>query len=139
MKKKTIKKNPIEKKVVVEGFVKETTKKQPETKEERLARLKKQGFQPGVSGNPAGRPEGSVSLTSMIKAKLEQMSPDGKRKALEVLAENIIQDALENNNKMRQLIWNYVDGMPRQGIDIKGELKTIIDKEQIDELFKRRK
>ena len=115
-----------------QGIVDKTTKKQ-------LGGATGKGFMPGVSGNPKGRPEGSVSLTSMIKAKLEQMSPDGKRKALEVLAENIIQDALENNNKMRQLIWNYVDGMPRQGIDIKGELKTIIDKEQIDELFKRRK
>jgi len=73
-------------------------------------------------GNP-GKPRGSLSLTAMIKKKLKTMSPDERRSALEALAENIIQDALESNNKMRQLIWNYLDGMPRQGIDIGADEK----------------
>lgn len=75
-------------------------------------------FQKGVSGNPKGRPKGSISLTSVIKRKLKEMSPDGKREAVEMLADNIIQDALDNNNKMRQLIWNYIDGLPKQNIKL---------------------
>ena len=95
-------------------------------------------FKKGQSGNPKGKPKGTISLTSMIKRKLQELVPDGKRQAIEMLADNIIQDALEHNNKMRQLIWNYVDGMPKQGIDIKHTLKQILTEEQIDELLSRR-
>ena len=95
-------------------------------------------FKEGQSGNPAGKPKGSLSLTAMIKKKLESMSPDEKRTALEMLAENIIQDALESNNKMRQLIWNYLDGMPKQTIshgleeELEGiEVKIIRKKDEV--------
>jgi hypothetical protein len=68
--------------------------------------------------NMDGRPEGSISLTSMIKRKLMTMSPDQKRTALEMLAENIIQDALDGKDTPVKLIWNYIDGLP------KGESET---------------
>ncbi len=73
-----------------------------------------------VIGHPklGGRKEGSISLTAVIKRKLKELHPDGKREAIEVLADNIIQDALDSNNKMRGLIWNYVDGMPKQSLEI---------------------
>lgn len=80
-------------------------------------------FKPGVSGNPGGRPEG-MSLTKVIRERLKKLTPDGKRTALDFLADNIIQDALENNNKMRTLIWNYLDGMPKQNLDIEGSLEV---------------
>ena len=73
---------------------------------------------PGNTANPKGRPLDSISLTDAIKRRLKDLSPDQKRTALDWLADNIIQDALENNNAMRKLIWNYVDGMPRASLDI---------------------
>lgn len=70
-------------------------------------------------GNPGGKlKEGSISLTAVIERKLKELHPDGKREAIEMLADNIIQDALDSNNKMRTLIWNYVDGMPKQSVEI---------------------
>lgn len=82
-------------------------------------------FKKGQSGNPKGKPKGSISLTAMIKRKLQVMSPDQKRNALEVLAENIIQDALDGSSeKMRELIWNYLEGKPRQGIDIDAQVES---------------
>ena len=83
-------------------------------------------WKPGESGNPAGKPEGAVSLTTAIKKRLKELSPDQKRTALDWLADNIIQDALDSNNKMRQLIWNYVYGMPKQSIEVGGELPFTI-------------
>ena len=66
---------------------------------------------PGNTANPAGRPKG-LSLTEAIRRRLKELTPDDKRTALDFLADNIIQDALEHNNAMRKLIWNYLDGMP---------------------------
>lgn len=68
---------------------------------------------PGNTANPAGRPKG-LSLTEVIKQRLKELSPDGKRSALEWMADNIIQDALDHDNSMRKLLWNYLDGMPPQ-------------------------
>lgn len=82
---------------------------------------------PGNTANPNGRPKG-MSLTETIKARLKELSPDNKRTALDWLADNIVQDALDSNNKMRQLIWNYLDGMPRQSLEVQGseELPFVI-------------
>ena len=81
-------------------------------------------FPPGVSGNPKGRPKDSISLTTAIKRRLRELTPDGKREAIEMLADNIIQDALDSSDNMRKLIWNYIDGLPKQStkIEIEGEL-----------------
>lgn len=87
----------------------------PDKSSQKVERDEKGRILPGQpSLNPAGRPKGTISLTAIIKQRLLELSPDQKRTALEWLADNIIQDALENNNKMRQLIWNYLDGMPKQ-------------------------
>ena len=70
-------------------------------------------------GNPGGgRPKDSFSLLTILKNKLQEMSPDGKRNAAEVLIENIVQDALDHDDKMREIILNYVEGKPRQSIEI---------------------
>ena len=87
-------------------------KKETPTKTPKEANLRPP-WKPGESGNPKGRPEGTISLTSMIKKKLELLSPDGKRQAIEVLADNIIQDALDSSDNMRKLVWNYLDGLPK--------------------------
>lgn len=75
-------------------------------------------FKPGVSGNPKGKPKGALSLTAAIKRRLRYLTPDGKRDAMEMLADNIIQDALDSSDKMRTLIWNYLDGLPQSKVDI---------------------
>ena len=74
-------------------------------------------WKPGESGNDKGKEIGTVSLTAAIKRRLKELSPDQKRTALDWLADNIIQDALEHNNAMRKLIWNYVDGLPQFNAD----------------------
>ena len=85
-------------------------------------------FRPGQSGNPNGRPKGTISLTAEIKKRLEMLSPDQKRTALEVLADNIIQDALDGRKQERKLTWNYVDGMPQQKVEVTGDLTVQVVK-----------
>lgn len=70
-------------------------------------------------GNPGGgRPKESFSLITILKEKLKTMSPDGKRTAAEVMIENIVQDALESDDKMRELIMNYIEGKPTNKVEI---------------------
>jgi hypothetical protein len=114
-------------------------KKPENTGEIQGKRDKKGRFIKGISGNIDGKPLGSISLTAMIKKKLQLLSPDGKRQAIEVLADNIIQDGLDSSDNMRKLIWNYLDGLPKQGIDITHQIKNKLTKEQVDELFKQRR
>ena len=58
-------------------------------------------FPKGVSGNPAGRPKGSFSITTKIKQHLEEHP--------EVL-EDIIKDIFK---KHPDLVWKMVDGQPK--------------------------
>ena len=75
-------------------------------------------FGPGNIANPAGRPKDSFSLLAILKNKLKTMSPDGKRSAAEVMIENIVQDALDHDDKMREMIMNYIEGKPTNRIEI---------------------
>ncbi len=83
------------------------------------------GFKPGQSGNPLGRPKGLLSITGEIKKKLMEIGPDGRRDYLTHLIENMMQDALDGKNNMDKVVWSYVDGLPRQQLNIDVELKPI--------------
>ncbi|RMD73087.1 MAG: hypothetical protein D6822_00125 [Cyanobacteria bacterium J149] len=72
-------------------------------------------FKRGVSGNPSGRPKKGYSITewfrSMMKAKPEVRDAIGKK---------IIEKALKGDITAMKLIWNYMDGLPKQSHEISG-------------------
>ena len=70
-------------------------------------------FVKGVSGNPNGRPKGSVSVVEALKRKLEEV-PEGQTKTyLELLVSRYMKNAIQDGDTqlIRDLI-NRVDGMP---------------------------
>ncbi len=80
-------------------------------------------FQPGQSGNPAGRPAGVKNLTTKVKEALEKIAESEGEKVTyeEQLVKTILEKAItEKDNKMIELIWNYLDGKPRQSIGLDG-------------------
>lgn len=91
-----------------------------EKKQRSLANLKP--FKKGQSGNPKGKPKGTISITQEIKKKL-LTCPKGKEKNyLEYMVDMILQKAIiEGDETMLKLIWNYTDGMPKQTIGGDGD------------------
>lgn len=70
-------------------------------------------FQKGQSGNPAGRPKGSISITTEIKKKLEEMPKGSKKTYLDLLVATILKKAIEDGNEqIIRHIWSYIDGLP---------------------------
>jgi len=77
------------------------------------------GFQPGVSGNPNGRPKGTISITTRIKQELQKCAKDSEKSYLDILIERILYKALQEGDKdMIKAIWSYVDGLPKQDVTI---------------------
>ncbi len=64
-------------------------------------------FKPGVSGNPGGRPVGSVSIVGMIRKKFEEQ-PE--------YAEKWVEKLLEDPSN-RKAVMEQIDGKPKQSID----------------------
>ena len=77
-------------------------------------------FQPGQSGNPAGKPKGTLSITTAVKRRLEAFVKRGKTKReLDRLVDTILKKAIEDGDTHTiKAIWSYVDGLPKQSIDL---------------------
>jgi hypothetical protein len=90
---------------------------------------------PGNTANPNGRPPGSLSITSEIKKKLQEI-PEGKEKTyLAYLIDQILKKAvIEGDQQTIKQIWNYIDGMPQQKTDIttEGVVKIITTNESLE-------
>lgn len=90
--------------------------------------LRPHAFQPGQSGNPAGRPKGRVDLTRRIeKVLLRRISED--QEIADMLAEAIVNASIEDPIKAAQLIKSIQDrdegpvekGGPLVSIDARGQ------------------
>lgn len=88
--------------------------------------LEKNKWPKGVSGNPAGRPEGSVSIVEGIKRKLMEIEPENKKTYLELFLNSYFRKAIKDKDSqmMRDMI-NRIDGMPKQLTDITSDGKAI--------------
>lgn len=84
-------------------------------------------FPKGVSGNPAGKPEGTFSLITLLKQEL-QKCPEGqdKKTYADLIVKRMLKEAIEKGDQQQiRLIWNYIEGMPRQNLDITSANKPL--------------
>lgn len=70
-------------------------------------------FPKGVSGNPAGRPKGSVSIIGRIRQIWEDEPEE---------FETYVRMAIRDPNLRRELI-HQIDGKPKERIEMSGALK----------------
>lgn len=87
-----------------------------ETQEKTVGNGNLKPWKPGESGNPNGRPPKGYSITEAFKSML---AAEPEVKAQIVAA--IKQKAIEGDSAAQKLVWNYMDGMPKQGIEVTGE------------------
>lgn len=78
-------------------------------------------FKPGESGNPNGRPKKGYSITEMMKEMLAN-----KPEVKEAIGKVIAKKALEGDMAAINKLWQYMDGMPIQGLELGGKNGDVI-------------
>lgn len=76
--------------------------------------LKPWQFQPGVSGNPSGRPKGAKSLKTYAKEYLLSLSDEEKLQYMKGMD--------------KKTIWEMAEDKPGQGVTLDGEIISKIVK-----------
>ena len=75
-------------------------------------------FVPGISGNPAGKPPGTISIVAKIKKKFEE-DPE--------YFDEWVNELLKDSGN-RKAIMEQIDGKPKQSMDMEVSFpQTLID------------
>lgn len=99
---------------------------------------RRRGFQPGVSGNPKGRPKKGKSLTDMLEKELSGLSErvygkNGLPKTVrgkQVFARAVVEIAMDRTVAAAtrltamNLIFERVEGKPRQSVEVDGTIES---------------
>lgn len=74
-------------------------------------------FKPGQSGNPSGRPKGSVSITKHLIAALEAQDEQQAK----MLAQAIIIHAAKGNGAALKCVMDRIDGPVKEQLELTGK------------------
>jgi hypothetical protein len=84
-------------------------------------------FVKGQSGNPAGKPKGTRSFTTKVRAALEKIAEGKDYTYEEAFIKSILKKGIvDGDSAIIRLIWNYLDGMPAQKMDLTSNGESII-------------
>lgn len=82
---------------------------------------------PGSKLAGAGKPKEAFSLKSMLKQALQEIEPKNQKTYAELLIRKIIKKAIIDEGDFQQkLIWNYLEGMPKQTLEGNIDIKTAL-------------
>jgi len=86
-------------------------------------------YLPGASGNPGGRPKGSVSLVAALRRELERRQ-DSDSPGIEAVAARLVDLAIAGDIRAVREIADRLDGKPTQALDLRASepyvLKPIV-------------
>lgn len=97
-------------------------------------------FKQGQSGNPKGRPKGSFSFVSILKQQLNTYDTKERKLRGEILADRIIQKAMDGDTRLMIELVHLIDGKPdkqRQSdapsLSLHDVMTQIVDEEDDDD------
>ena len=86
---------------------------------------------PGQTNNPNGRPKKGTCLTDLMQKYLsksiEVKGKGGQLKKVkyrDLFVQQVLKLATAGDTTCLKLIWNYIDGMPLQKMDIHGDISN---------------
>ena len=94
-------------------------KEQP--KNNKIDNLKGAGFQPGKSGNPNGRPKGSISLVERLKKRLREHPEQ-----IDTILDALFEQAINGSSKHLEIILDRIDGKVADKVEIVMKIQTEI-------------
>ena len=95
---------------------KETTRKQ---REKCAGGVTGKGFQPGVSGNPNGRPR-TARFSEAARQLLAEIDPKSGEANAGCLVRYCFKQAMHGSPRHLELLLAYVEGRPKQGVELSG-------------------
>lgn len=104
-------------------------------------------FKPGESGNPAGKPKGTLSFRTRIArwlaAEMEELNPETgqteKMALIDIIILKQVQKAKRGDSRAFELIKNHQEALPKQGIDLTSAGEKIGSKEIVFKRYKKDK
>lgn len=96
-------------------------------------------FKKGQSGNPAGKPKGAKHFTTIVREAMKEEAKivgGGTMEIEKAIGKKVVQMALDGNEQMIKLIWNYMDGTPKATLEIDDARKDET-KEQLADIIKK--
>ena len=88
-------------------------------------------FEKGNRANPGGRPK-TEPIVSALKAALQVPAANGDGTNLQVGVAKLMQQWCAGDPHAQKLVLAYVEGMPRQTIDLRGEAQKIAEQYGLD-------
>jgi len=105
--------------------------------EKKLGGITGKGFMPGQSGNPGGRPKGSVKVSSCYELSLARPFPEDPqgRTYAQVIADRTVELATEGRIDAIKEVTDRTEGRSKQTINVnRGDLRRELLRRSVDDL-----
>ena len=97
----------------------DTSKTTGKQREKRAGGVTGKGFQPGVSGNPNGRPR-TAKFSEAARQLLAEIDARTGETNAECLVRHCFKKAQQGSPRHLELLLAYVEGRPKQGVELSG-------------------
>lgn len=97
----------------------DTSKTTEKQREKRAGGVTGKGFQPGVSGNPSGRPR-TAKFSEAARQLLAEIDARTGETNAECLVRHCFKKAMHGSARHLELLLAYVEGRPKQGVELSG-------------------